>query len=117
MSTMDELHGSWQDRVEENARKKRAECVIPTDTQALIEKVCDEIMQLLIKKNRDYGNSAIEPVRIFSSVNAIEQINVRIDDKISRIRTMGADTGVEDTELDLIGYLILKRVALQLASG
>jgi len=40
----------------------------------------------------------------------VEQINVRIDDKLSRI-ARGRDYAGDDTELDLIGYLVLRRVA------
>jgi len=58
-----------------------------------------------------YGDSAVNPVRIFSKASAEEQINVRIDDKLSRIlRGEEIENVPEDTELDLIGYLILKRV-------
>lgn len=74
-----------------------------------IKKVCAEIEALLIAKNEAYGNSAADPVRIFSKVDALEQINVRIDDKLSRI-ARGNEFDGDDTELDLIGYLILKRV-------
>lgn len=78
--------------------------------------VCDEIKDLLIQKNEAYGNSAADPVRIFSRVDAVEQINVRIDDKLSRIARGTAEAKtqvVEDTELDLIGYLILKRAIMK----
>lgn len=44
--------------------------------------------------------------------NPVEQLNVRIDDKLSRIRSAQGDDQ-EDAELDLIGYLVLKRVALR----
>lgn len=81
-----------------------------SDAQNAIAAVCDEIKQLLLEKNAKYGNSALEPSRIFSRATAIEQLLVRIDDKLSRIRTSG-QTGDEDTELDLIGYLVLLRVA------
>ena len=73
-----------------------------------IKKTCDEIKELLLKKNEAYGNSAADPVRIFSKVDALEQINVRIDDKLSRMMR-GTEFQGDDTELDLIGYLILKR--------
>jgi len=73
-----------------------------------IKAVCREVEKMLLEKNKSYGNSAAEPVRIFSKVDAIEQINVRIDDKLSRIAN-GHEYGNDDTELDLIGYLILKR--------
>jgi len=46
---------------------------------------CHEIAHMLIKKNIAYGNSALEPVRIFSRADAREQLHVRIDDKLSRI--------------------------------
>lgn len=83
-----------------------------TATQELIEQECYHIRDLLLDKNRKYGDSAINPVRIFSSADAVEQINVRIDDKLSRIASnQGDDT--EDAELDLIGYLVLKRVAMR----
>ena len=63
---------------------------------------------MLKAKNRAYGNSFSDPVRIFSRATAEEGLNIRIDDKLSRI-ARGQSAG-EDAELDLIGYLILKRV-------
>ena len=84
-----------------------------TNTQRKITEVCEEIKEMLLEKNRCYGDSAINPVRIFSSVNTIEQLNIRIDDKLSRIQR-GTEYEDDDTELDLIGYLILKRVKLKL---
>lgn len=80
------------------------------DTQTMIADVCDQIKEMLIDKNRKYGDSAVYPVRIFSQADNIEQINVRIDDKLSRIMS-AQDDDTEDAELDLIGYLVLKRVA------
>ena len=41
-------------------------------------------------------------------------MNVRIDDKLSRI-ARGREYAGDDTELDLIGYLVLRRVARALA--
>ena len=83
--------------------------MIPT-TPDLIEQECAALRDLLLAKNRRYGDSALNPVRIFSQAEPLEQINVRIDDKLSRIASGQADDN-EDAELDLIGYLILKRVA------
>lgn len=80
--------------------------------EKLIMSECRQIGDTLCEKNRHYGNSALEPKRIFSRANPIEQLNVRIDDKLSRIASGQADD-TEDTEFDLIGYLILKRVALK----
>lgn len=75
-----------------------------------IAQECDRIKEILIAKNAAYGDSAITPLRIFSQASPIEQINVRLDDKLSRL-VRGDGTGDEDAELDLIGYLVLKRVA------
>ena len=81
----------------------------PTDTQQRIIEVCDGIRTLLLEKNRAYGDSAINPVRIFSSASPTEQILVRMDDKLSRI-SRGEAMG-EDIVNDLIGYLVLYKVS------
>lgn len=81
------------------------------DTQVLIIKECENIKALLLQKNKEYGDSAINPVRIFSSCDTLEQINIRLDDKLSRIKNKGGKEIKEDTVLDLIGYLILRRIA------
>lgn len=80
-----------------------------SDTQQDIIDECNRIRDLLLDKNRKYGDSAINPVRVFSSSNPMEQINVRIDDKLSRIISKQLDDE-EDVELDLVGYLILKMI-------
>lgn len=79
-------------------------------TENQITLVCDEIKKLLIEKNRSYGNSALEPVRIFSKSDNLEQIRVRIDDKLSRF-ARGKDYPGDNDIDDLIGYLILLKVA------
>ena len=75
---------------------------------------CDAVKTLLLAKNREYGNSALEPIGIFSNLTAEKQIDVRIDDKLKRIQTIKKLESVkihEDTEMDLLGYLVLKRVS------
>lgn len=79
----------------------------------MIVRVCDEVRDLLVEKNKKYGNSATDPIRIFSRATSEEQLRVRIDDKLSRLSRGTADD--EDTVLDLIGYLILLRVSRELA--
>ena len=80
-----------------------------SDGQKAIAEVCNEIKEVLLAKNTSYGNSVFDPIRIFSKADMIEQINVRIDDKLSRL--MRGEAAGEDTELDLLGYLIIKRAA------
>lgn len=81
-----------------------------TDVQKLIAEECDAIKNLLLEKNKAYGNSALDPVKIFSKLSNEEQIKVRIDDKISRISRGQQSSIQEDTEQDLIGYFILLRI-------
>lgn len=84
-----------------------------SNSQLEIAKVCDEIKGLLLSKNSKYGDSALNPVRVFSKSSACEQILVRIDDKISRIqRGIGLLAQDEDVINDLIGYLVLLKIAL-----
>jgi hypothetical protein len=62
---------------------------------------------LLAEKNEKYGNSALDPVRIFSRASSEEGLLVRIDDKLSRIARCPPGQEDEDVLLDLIGYLTL----------
>ena len=80
-------------------------------TAELISQECDAIKAMLLDKNARYGDSAMQPRRIFSGADHLEQLKVRIDDKLSRIATMGPDSEDEDTTGDLIGYLVLLRIA------
>jgi len=79
-------------------------------TQIDICTVCDEIKELLLEKNRKYGDSALNPVRVFSKSDSLEQIRVRMDDKLSRLRNAQTDED-EDVIADLTGYLILYQIA------
>ena len=82
------------------------------NTQKQIAEVCDNIKHLLLDKNKKYGNSALEPVRVFSKATPIEQLLVRIDDKLSRISNgAGISATDEDVINDLIGYLVLLKIA------
>ena len=82
---------------------------MPQDFPSQVRAECDALAQMLIDKNKAYGNSALEPVRIFSRADVVEQIWVRIDDKLSRL-SKGSAAG-EDVTLDLLGYLIILRIA------
>ena len=80
------------------------------ETEESISRVVSEIEEMLIAKNRAYGDSALEPVRVFSKAENIEQLYVRIDDKLSRVKR-GHEYPGDDTISDLIGYLILLLIA------
>lgn len=78
-------------------------------TQEAIRAVGQEITEMLIQKNESYGNSALEPIRVFSKAEPGEQLAVRIDDKLSRIKNGGSYPWDNDL-LDLVGYLHLELV-------
>ena len=61
------------------------------NTQNSIKWTCNEIRDLLISKNKDYGDSALHPDNIFSKLDNAQAICARID--------------------DIIGYLILLKIA------
>jgi hypothetical protein len=79
-------------------------------TQKDIRKVCNQVTDLLILKNKSYGDSALHPTRVFSKSDTVEQLLVRIDDKLSRIQNGHDWPGDNDID-DLIGYLILLKIA------
>ena len=82
------------------------------NTRNSIIQVCHDVRNLLLEKNEKYGNSALEPMRVFSSASTVEQLLVRVDDKLSRIKTSGLSGVDEDTLQDLIGYLVLLKIAI-----
>ena len=75
-----------------------------------INRTCDEIKRMLMEKNLAYGDSALDPVRIFSKSSSMEQLLVRIDDKLSRFARGKGYPGDNDID-DLIGYLILLKIS------
>lgn len=76
--------------------------------------ICDGVKDLLLEKNRKYGDSALNPARIFSKSDAVEQLLVRIDDKLNRIQKgAGLLATDEDVLMDLMGYFVLLKIALK----
>lgn len=85
-----------------------------SDTQEKINTFGSEMTKLLIEKNKRYGNSALEPLGIFTkhlgvhNTAGINTILVRLDDKLSRIKN--SDDIRKNDIIDLIGYLQLLAV-------
>lgn len=74
------------------------------------------VVAMLLRKNRAYGSSAFDPIRVFArGLSALDQIHVRMDDKLSRL-ARGHDIDGEDTILDLAGYCVLELVARRRAA-
>lgn len=75
-----------------------------------VSEVLIEIKDLLITKNKKYGNSALEPLGVFSHLSPEEGLFVRIDDKLKRIKNGSLQKDDEDVINDLIGYLVLLKI-------
>ena len=75
-----------------------------------VYRVLSEITEMLIAKNQKYGNSAIEPLGIFSDLSPEEGLKVRIDDKLKRIKNGSLQKDDEDVINDLIGYLVILKI-------
>ena len=78
--------------------------------QEELSEVLNEIKEMLISKNSKYGNSAIEPLGIFSNLSPEEGLKVRIDDKLKRIKNGSLEKDDEDVVNDLIGYLVILKI-------
>ena len=87
------------------------------NTRNKIKSKCKSLEDLLLTKNAKYGNSALEPLNVFSEANAVAGIKMRIDDKLKRIMNAGVIDDTEDTIQDLAGYLILLMIAKDNASN
>ena len=86
------------------------------ETRSRIKELMEELSEMLIEKNNAYGDSALDPTRIFSKADNIEQLYVRIDDKLSRVQR-GYEYPGDDTIKDLIGYLVLLLIAKERKNG
>ena len=77
--------------------------------KADVDSVLEQVRDTLLEKNKKYGDSIFNPIRVFSKQSPIDRIKSRLDDKISRIAQGEDDT--EDCVLDLMGYLVMFRIA------
>lgn len=74
-----------------------------------VEATMGSLKDILIEKNKRYGNSALEPIRVFSKATNIEQLLVRCDDKLKRIAN--SNELRKNDVADLTNYLILLCIA------
>lgn len=75
--------------------------------------VWDEILsEKIIKKHRQYGDSLEDPALIFNGImNNQLLIDVRLDDKLSRIRTLSNEDPKYWSEIrEIVAYLMWKLV-------
>jgi hypothetical protein len=84
------------------------------NTEKGIEKVFNSVRDMVIAKNKRYGDSALNPLRLFSKADPVEQLRVRLDDKISRI--MRGSEGISndaDIYRDIMGYCALLLLVME----
>ena len=89
-------------------------------TSYAIKKTGEQVINLLLRKNKDYGDSATKGNPIFAT--EMNKINMnpkqfglccRIDDKLHRIQNGGITEATVDSIWDLAGYFILLIISLQ----
>lgn len=94
--------------------EREAEPDTSSDFADKVTRHTTHIANMLIEKNAAYGNSALDPVRVFSKASPTEQILIRLDDKLSRL-ARGHEYPGDDTIDDLLGYLFLYLIARESA--
>lgn len=83
-----------------------------TDTQLKISEILDAMKDLLLYKNKKYGDSAINPKKIFYKGDSTNSILIRLDDKLSRILNSEEEKPRINDCCDIIGYLTLLLISL-----
>jgi hypothetical protein len=72
-----------------------------------IKTICNEMADFLCAKNISYGGSAFTDIKLGGvTIKAKDAIQVRMADKIKRL-TSGNEYSGDDTQKDLLGYLII----------
>lgn len=87
-----------------------------TDTQAKLIDVLDGMKNLLLYKNRKYGDSAINPKKVFYKGDSTNSILIRLDDKIGRVMSNPDDKPRVNDVADIIGYCTLLLVSMNVTS-
>lgn len=82
------------------------------DTQNKINEIMEAMQDLLLSKNRLYGNSALNPKQIFYKGDAVNSILIRLDDKLGRIMANTDEKPRINDVADIIGYCILLLISM-----
>lgn len=75
----------------------------------LHQEVCDELNEIFVRKNTDYGDSFSEQFKEYGMTSAV----IRLDDKVRRLKQLTKqdaqvkDESIEDTAKDLANYAIM----------
>lgn len=81
------------------------------ETSEKISEVLDAMKDLLLYKNKMYGDSALSPSNTFFKGSSTNSILIRLDDKLNRIKN-GPEIPRQNDICDIIGYLTLLLVSM-----
>ena len=83
------------------------------DSKHDIIRIMDATKKLLIHKNEKYGDSALNPLAIFTDGDARNNLGARMEDKLMRLKEVGMTAEAIDTLYDLQGYITLMIIAIE----
>lgn len=83
-----------------------------TPTQGKIRNIMDSMKDLLLYKNKKYGDSAINPKKIFYKGDSMNSILIRLDDKIGRVMSNTEEKPRINDIADIIGYCTLLLISM-----
>lgn len=81
-------------------------------TQQKIHEILGAMTDLLLYKNQKYGDSAINPKKIFYKGDSTNSILIRLDDKIGRIMSNTEEKPRVNDVADIIGYCTLLLISM-----
>ena len=83
-----------------------------TPTQRKICEVIEAMEDLLLYKNQKYGDSAINPKKIFYKGDSTNSILIRLDDKLGRVMSNTEEKPRVNDVCDIIGYCTLLLISM-----
>lgn len=79
------------------------------NTEWKVNKITEGLNGLIQYKNKNYGDSAINPLKIFNKVESNNAIEIAIDNKISRIQNAESLRKNDITDLVCYGILLMAK--------
>ena len=81
-------------------------------TQRRIHEIMGAMKDLLLYKNQKYGDSAINPKKIFYKGDSTNSILIRLDDKLGRVMSNTEEKPRINDVCDIIGYCTLLLISM-----
>ena len=86
-------------------------------TQQKIHEIMGAMKDLLLYKNQKYGDSAINPKKVFYKGDSTNSILIRLDDKLGRVMSNTEEKPRVNDVCDIIGYCTLLLISMGVTSG